>query len=499
MPDCDLPMGAYWDKYRLAIADVRGWETCRSQDGTPLIATLRRYDTYMKKLSPYLTKPICELTFFDLQYGLNQVRTMKRGGGEYSAATLGSYRSMLGDIYRYAQDHGDAYNILAFYSARSGKALEDTLSDLFDPALPRAAMQSRLKAELEKKPYKAKSLTPEQQLKLVSVIADGLLKDGRYGGLGILLYAGLRPSECRALQWKDLLPFRDHPERQMLLLYETRERDGTLRKGMKTSNAYRRVPVHLELDVLLKSRRALVEQALPGTDIGELPICCLENQWEVPCKDFQLSLLASKVLNTLDLRQEDLIPYLGELVLESGKEAHSGDTHLSPYVLRRHFWTWLQSSTQLSDYDKRYVMGHQMYLGQEDMRPRYNNQDQLWELCQKMDRCILGYQFRRRHLLTEVSPAAVADNCGVLWLRISGEQLAAGGNLCLYAFAHETGDPIRLEALSPLRPLGGLKVHTVDQMGWPERKHTTGINTEYDNWLALQRAQAGKKGGRENL
>ena len=152
MLDCDLPMGAYWDKHRLAIADVRGWETCRSQDGTPVIATLRRYDTYIKKLDPYLTKPIYELTFFDLQYALNQVRTMKRGGGEYSASTLGSYRSMLGDIYLYAQDHGDAYNILAFYSARSGKALEDTLSDLFDPALPRAAMQSRLKLSWRKSP-----------------------------------------------------------------------------------------------------------------------------------------------------------------------------------------------------------------------------------------------------------------------------------------------------------------------------------------------------------
>ena len=201
----------------------------------------------------------------------------------------------------------------------------------------------------------------------------------------------------------------------------------------------------------------------------------------------------------LALTQDDLTPYLLDLMLDKPDGAEdSGDTHLSLYVLRRNFWTWLESSTQLDDFDKRYVMGHEMVQSvHQDMRPRYNNEDHLYELLLKMDRCLLGYQFRHLHFEEVLSPGVPlrVANRGVVWVRIPPEQLLTGGTVTVSLRALEPDSPIRLTSLTPLRPLGGLRGSAVRLSGWPNYGQITGINCEYDNWEAVKRAQRGRKGG----
>lgn len=504
MDDCDLTLGAYWAKHRNVIAKLRHWQNTYDADHMLVSGTLYDYDQQMARLAPLLTKSISELTFYDLQTALDYVRRSGRKGSKsgkpLKESTIGKYRSQLRDIFQYAQDHGDAYNILDTFSTR-GTEVKDIIDTFFDPALPKGKLLERLKQAQEQEPYLPRSLRLDLQLKLVKLISEGLLTDGRYCGLAISFYGGLRPSECRALLWKDIVPFQDHPERKMLYLYKTQDTTGENKAGMKTDNAYRKVPIHLELGVLLTRRRKYVEAQMSCTDIGNLPICCFGNEFTQPSRNYQFATLASKVLNQLQFTKKDWKPYLIDLLLEEASNASatadSSDTHLSLYVLRRNFWTWLESSTQLSDMEKRYVMGHEMYKARyEDLRPRYNNEDQLYEMLLKMDHCILGQYFSQNHLQMELTPdtSLIVDNRGIVWLHLSHQQLLTGSTLTLRAIARETNDAIRFTTVSPPRALGGLHGENLQLTGWPASRALPGINCEYDNWEAAQNALHRKRG-----
>ncbi len=89
--------------------------------------------------------------------------------------------------------------------------------------------------------------------KLSQILQEGITKDGRYCALAIMLYTGARPAEVRALRWGDLVPFLDHPDHLLMRLYRTLDPKGRPKSSMKTTNAYRSIPIHFELLQLLNT------------------------------------------------------------------------------------------------------------------------------------------------------------------------------------------------------------------------------------------------------
>ena len=67
-------------------------------------------------------------------------------------------------------------------------------------------------------------LTPGQERKLMKMIAEHITEDGRWVGLLILLWCGVRPSEVRGLRYEKLIPFSGHPERRDIQFYELLEK-----------------------------------------------------------------------------------------------------------------------------------------------------------------------------------------------------------------------------------------------------------------------------------
>lgn len=68
--------------------------------------------------------------------------------------------------------------------------------------------------------------------------------------------------------------------------------------------------------------------------------------------------------------------YALECELEKLDGGEKDDTcqHLTLYVLRRNFWTWLEALSTLTDMEKRYIMGHEMIVDKHSIRSSYNDE-----------------------------------------------------------------------------------------------------------------------------
>lgn len=474
--DDELTIQEYWARHKKKIATKRHWEDI----------TLNSYDRMMtNKLGPELPdKPISEVTFFDLTMAVDGVRYKARGGKPYKETSLNGFYALLGDIYKYAKDQGHADNILLFLQDRNRKK-GLLASDFFAPSLSTEELQEKAREMVRENPGKVKSLTKQQMFTLHRIILGGLTIDGRYIALAIMLYCGLRPSECRGLTWGDIRPFRDHPDRRMFVLSKTRDPQGHLRnKKMKTANAYRYMPIHYELDQLLQKRYEYVASRCQATGekIEDLPICCLENRLSTSCKDYQFSSFGADMLNQLRIPRNELILYMAHMITEDDKDKES--SHLSLYVLRRNFCSWIQGETLMDPMRRSYVMGHTMWEGKKDLRQRYNGEDSLWEMLQRMDRAVLNGNYKRPpyyHVLSPNSPTINLSDQGVAIIDIS--QLPAGGTIRITAIASEADDPILLTSNHPA-VRKALRTMQAQVISLEPGKQILPINTETDERAA---------------
>lgn len=419
-------------------------------------------------------------------------------------------QSCLSIVFRYAEARGDACNITKYTSYREGQDKATNVRDLLaliSSHKSKDVIQSHLQDIREKHIHRTKSLTIWQMEKLSQILQEGITKDGRYCALAIMLYTGARPAEMRALRWGDLVPFLDHPEHLLMRLHRTLDQKGHPKSTMKTTNAYRSIPVHFELAQLLNIRyqsvltrlgrelSSLINRPM-DSKIAELPICCLGNNFHRYCRDYEVALLADQVFSLqLRLPQRDMYIYLLDSLIEqgnSGKGISSGiseqDQQLTLYVLRRNFWTWLESSTRLTDFEKRFIMGHEMDLNGRSLRTEYNDENRLWGICQKMNRCVLSKELHQQSLYAtpvKDQPIFIKDR-GLIRINITKEMLMRGGTLSINVTTTEPGDAITIKSLSPIRKLGGLTVRA-EVISYPKVSVSdAGINCEYENWLAHQ-------------
>lgn len=491
--DCDLSLKEYFEKHGSEIARTRKWKPV-VYSGT--YKTLKMYTGYLEDLSRHLPdKSISTMTFFDLQRGLEKVQTDNHSGKRYADSTMKSFRSMLNDIYWYAQNRNDAYNIISYFSTRLSKDKSNItpIQSILDPTLSAEEILARTRRALEGRRYLPRSLNLTQQAHLTRCLVENVKADGRYCGLGIILYGGLRPAEVRKILWGDLVPFLDHPDRLMMYLYETRNASGQVEDHMKTPNAYRKVPVHMELHRLLMARKQFVEGQLlqqgSKLDINDLPVCCFKNEFSCPCREHQLSILGADVLKSLAITAKDLEGYLLDMTynaMTSKNKTDEDESHLSLYVLRRNFWTWMQSSTQLSEMERKYLMGHEMVENDQDLRARYNDEDKLWGMLQKMDKHLISFMLRGGG--NEITPKSGVEinfaNKGYLPLRLTPEQLAAGGRFTIRITSEEVNDSVGIFPISDLHELYDSPIEVYGKVtSFPsENKKQDGINCEFDDY-----------------
>lgn len=521
---CDLSLREYWEKYRFTIANERGWECkgeeCLSsrpgcfklctntQQRTHICGTLRTYTRYVLLLQESLGgKTICEISLGDIRVALQYVQD-KTG---WADETMRTVQSCLNVIFRFAEAHGDACNILHYTSYRECQNKNGDTDDLLSLISSKKAsadmIQARLQNIQEKHIHRTKSLTIWQLEKLSQILRERITEDGRYCALAIMLYTGARPAEVRAVRWGDLVPFLDHPDHLLLRLHRTLDSKGNPKQSMKTTNAYRAIPVHFELSQLLNDRYQFVLARLGrgvsflinrpmDSEIAELPICCMGNNFHQYCRDYEVALLAEHIFSQqIRLPQRDMYIYMLENLIEQqnkGNKTSSGiaeqDQQLTLYVLRRNFWTWTESSTRLTDFEKRFIMGHEMDLKGRSLRAEYNNENRLWGICQKMDRCVLSKSLHQQELY--VTPATgnpvIIEDRGLVRINVTKEMLMSGSTLSLNLITTEAGDTITLKSLSPVKKLGGLTV-SAEITSYPNvAASDTGINCEYENWLAHQ-------------
>lgn len=152
-----------------------------------------------------------------------------------------------------------------------------------------------------------RALTIGQQGRLALYAAEHVLEDGRFCGILISLYTGMRPAECRGLRWNDFRSFPDHPDRHYLKIDEILNDKLEYSKQVKTKNALRCVPVHIEIEDALQKRREFVQQNMGANkDIGELPIACFGNQFKDPCRGSDYSNFSFKLLKEFGVSSEQL-------------------------------------------------------------------------------------------------------------------------------------------------------------------------------------------------
>lgn len=509
--DEDLTVREYWKKYKYDIANIRGWDCtnpscpmreekcekhcpCRKAEDCP---TIKNYDNLIDKLDTYLSSSISETTVFEVRDALICMQVEY----QYAKTTVKGALACLRDIFKFAKRMGHAENILAIFA--TGKKMDPAMRRVYkilNSFRPEDNTVSRLEELREEVSDKQRSLTHWQREKLMSMVRKGILSDGRYVGIAVFCYTGVRPAEGRKLLWRDIIPFIDHKDRNYFIIYEIRMDDGSIKEKTKTQNGTRKVSIHFELQMLLSKRLELVRKERPK-DYLDCPVCCMGNDFSRPCKDFQLASFADDLFDTIKITKSDLVSYYIDAALES-KKAENKKTRdgifdgeaISLYVLRKNFWTWMEAETQLSDAEKRNVMGHQILdENGRDIRGEFNDENMLWNICAKMDAFVFCKELHKELLERRLSlgGSIQVSNVGTISIVIPPEILISGGVIQIECLSEEVNDPIIYGVSGAVSPLK--KAHFSTKSFPAGSVCRTGINCQYENVLAHTKPTPPKK------
>ena len=314
--------------------------------------------------------PIAEITPANILRAVSDVAKMY----QYQEATVKTIISSLRDVFSYAATCGHAYNILP--KSYAGDKPTNLTTLMMQRILAPAAANVEMKELSDSCP---RALTIGQQGRLALYAAEHVLEDGRFSGILISLYTGMRPAECRGLRWNDFRSFPDHPDRYYLKIDEILNDKLMYSKQLKTKNALRSIPVHIEIESALQKRREFVQQSMGANkDIGELPVVCFENQFKNPCRGPDYSNFAFKLLKEFGVSSEQL----GFFLLDESDNLTPSDSHPPMRILRRNFATVLQACTDMSLEEKEYIFGHRI-SGKDGAKKRMEysrNMDRLWRI-----------------------------------------------------------------------------------------------------------------------
>ena len=339
-----------------------------------------------------------------------------------------------------------------------------------------------------------RALTIGQQGRLALYAAEHVLEDGRFCGILISLYTGMRPAECRGLRWNDFRSFPDHPDRHYLKIDEILNDKLEYSKQVKTKNALRCVPVHIEIEDALQKRREFVQQNMGANkDIGELPIACFGNQFKDPCRGSDYSNFSFKLLKEFGVSSEQL----GFFLLDESDNLTPSDSHPPMRILRRNFATVIQACTDMSLEEKEYIFGHRI-SGKDGAKKRIEysrNMDRLWRIAQKLDKapfCKKLYELHFPQIIVG-DGIVVQEGRGQGTIRIPWKSAVYGQKLHLH-FEGGPNTSVSISTPNAVRPFGGLSVEVKmadAPISWGDPLPP--INAEAMHWEAVKKVRYLKK------
>lgn len=210
-------------------------------------------------------------------------------------------------------------------------------------------------AEIVKLP---RSLQIREEIKFATILREKLTQpDGvAIGGL-LMLYLGLRPSECCGLTYGAIQPLVQGGKTRVLYIYQALDTSNRKKHTLKTKNAYRVLPIPDELDVLLKERLRYVESQLTlgqMSRIKEFPIVNSTEDFALPCRRKHFSDTIANLLRSIRANEESFA-YASYLL---NRERSIREESPTAYLLRRHYATILSSVCNMQEEEIQYLMGH---------------------------------------------------------------------------------------------------------------------------------------------
>ena len=484
--DGDMSLYKYWKQHRISIAKDRDWAIQEGdQYSFETCTTLRQYDDYIKKVAGYLDMSISEITTENILLAVSKVAKECK----YQEATVKTIISSLRDVFSYAATCGHAYNILP--KSYAGDKPTNLTTLMMQRILAPAAANAEPKELSDSCP---RALTIGQQGRLALYAAEHVLEDGRFSGILISLCTGMRPAECRGLRWNDFRSFPDHPGRHYLKIDEILNDKLEYSKQVKTKNALRCVPVHIEIESALQKRREFVQQSMGANkDIGELPIVCSENDFKNPCRGPDYSNFAFKLLKEFGVSSEQL----GFFLLDEPDNFTPSDSHPPMRILRRNFATVIQACTDMSLEEKDYIFGHRI-SGKDGAKKRIEysrNMDRLWRIAQKLDKAPFCKKLYEPHFpqITVGGGIVAQEGRGQGTIRIPWEAAVYGQKLHLH-FESSPNASVSISTPNAVRPFGGLPVEVKmadAPISWGDPLPP--INAEAIHWEAAKKVRYLKK------
>lgn len=398
MNDGDLTLLDYWTKYSRALEKQRGWQTTVKAGQT----TYEAYNRIMRKLvSTNLDtigkKAMSRLSLLDFQTAVDNLR--QDDGAHYSPASKEITFSVLHVIYRFASNAGHALDPFACSRVRKPRVYTSPQLSEVRKIIERVSngkstvneSVAKLRSAIAKTTFR-RSLSIDEIQRLLKLIWNGITLDGRYVGLDLAFYLGTRPGETRALRWEDITVLKSKSNRRCYLIRNSLSRTTAANGKTKTDNGFRKIPEHCELYAIIDARyRFILDQT------GQEPtgyICCPGNDFGKPCSYYMFADFAEKNVMRF-LNDEFLVVMSAEFILEQlgNDPSHDSEDNLTLYCLRHTFYTWLASSTDLSELERAYLMGHEMKENDRDIRSRFNDDDLLAHIGDDMDRfvCLPAY------------------------------------------------------------------------------------------------------------
>ena len=274
------------------------------------------------------------------------------------------------------------------------------------------------KAQIRRATRLPRSLTLLQEQHLVRQLTRHYARRGSYMALALMLYLGLRPSECLGLTFGDIRPLYGHEDQiRCIYVYKQRKQDEAVDYRLKTHNAYRILPIPSELDALLRQREKGMRTRLDG-DISEYPIVCKDTKWSTPCKRRTALELCAGLLRK-EFKDEEVI---ADLTAEMNRDTAFEEKDITSYLLRRNFATAMISVCGMEEDELQYLMGHEI-LDEQEVRSDFTDADFLARIWRKMNRRVL-----REDIPDEEKPIIVDQ----------GECVAEGRSTMAVSYTHLT-------------------------------------------------------------
>ncbi|MFI3169672.1 MAG: hypothetical protein R3Y06_07005 [Faecalibacterium sp.] len=376
------------ERYQLEIGTAAGWN---EETQGSYINRLRVVQAFIDKVAPNVSFE--DLEFQDYQNALEMFLKKREEDGKrpYAETSVSTYRNILMSLCNYIEwcDVGYIDPFWGSFWKHRVERVSNTKER--DPRKKREKEIERL--------FLPKSLSGSAEIQFAYTLKRQLKEDSGYalGGL-LMLYLGLRPGECCAVKYGNIKELKNADQATVLYVFEQLDRKDKLRNTLKTKNAYRILPIPIELKELIDTRKALVSSKTK--DIDDCPLVNDAANVNAFGKRKGFTRFMQETLRAIVKKEAVFSSAAYELYQHKNiKEAEP-----TAYVLRRNFATIMSSVCMMTDDELQYLMGHTIESG--TARNDYTDPELLMRIANKMN---------KRHLLAEsyAEPVLLLDKKAV--------------------------------------------------------------------------------------